>query len=109
MSRDILAEIKDEVERHKIMIYMKGTPLFPQCGFSAATVKAFEQLGVPFDTIDILEDPEKRQAIKEFSNWPTIPQVYIDGKFVGGWDIVRDLFEQGELQSMVKSAVEKAS
>jgi monothiol glutaredoxin len=108
MSRDIMTEIKDEVGRSKILIYMKGTPLFPQCGFSAATVKTFEQLGVPFDTVDVLEDPEKRQAIKEFSNWPTIPQVYIDGQFIGGWDIVRELHERGELRTMVKSALESA-
>jgi len=109
MARDIMTEIKEEIGRSKILIYMKGNPLFPQCGFSAATIKAFEQLDVPFDTVDILEDPEKRQAIKEFSNWPTIPQIYIDGQFVGGWDIIRELFERGELQTMVRSAIQPAS
>jgi monothiol glutaredoxin len=109
MSRDIMTEIKEEVGRSKILIYMKGNRLFPQCGFSAATIKAFEQLEVPFETVDILEDPEKRQAIKEFSSWPTIPQVYIAGEFVGGWDIIRELFERGELQAMAQAAVQPES
>jgi monothiol glutaredoxin len=104
-----MTEIKEEVGRSKILIYMKGNRLFPQCGFSAATIKAFEQLEVPFETVDILEDPEKRQAIKEFSSWPTIPQVYIAGEFVGGWDIIRELFERGELQAMAQAAVQPES
>ena len=102
MARDVIQEIKDEIGQNKILIYMKGNRVFPQCGFSAATVKVFEQLGVDFETVDILEDPEKRQAIKEFSSWPTIPQVYVDGTFIGGCDIVCDLFERGELQTVVK-------
>ena len=105
MARDVIAEIQDEIGTHKIMIYMKGTPIFPQCGFSAATVKVFEQLGVPFETVDLLADPEKRQAIKEFTNWPTIPQVYVDGKFVGGCDIVCEMYERGELQGVVDAAL----
>jgi monothiol glutaredoxin len=105
MARDVEAEIRDEIGRNKILIYMKGTRLFPQCGFSAATVKVFERLGVPFETVDILTDPEKRQAIKEFTNWPTIPQVYVDGKFIGGCDIVCEMFERGELQGVVEAAL----
>jgi len=105
MARDVQAEIKDEISRNKIMIYMKGTRMFPQCGFSAATVKVFERLGVPFETADILADPEKRQGIKEFTNWPTIPQVYVDGKFIGGCDIVSEMYERGELQGVVDAAL----
>jgi len=104
MARDVMSEIKNEVARNKILIYMKGTPMFPQCGFSAATVKTFEELRTPFETVNVLEDPDKRRAIKEFSEWPTIPQVYIGGEFVGGWDIVRELHERGELQAMVSAA-----
>jgi monothiol glutaredoxin len=103
MARDVLAEIREEIGRNRIMIYMKGTALFPQCGFSATTVKVFERLGVPFETVDVLADPEKRQAIKEFSNWPTIPQVYVDGKFIGGCDIVCEMYESGELQPLVRA------
>jgi monothiol glutaredoxin len=109
MSRDVTAEIRDEIGRSQILIYMKGNRHFPQCGFSAATVRVFEQLGVPFETVDILEDTEKRQAIKEFSDWPTIPQVYIDGKFIGGCDIVMELYERGELRSMLAAAPAEAS
>jgi monothiol glutaredoxin len=78
---------------------MKGTPVFPQCGFSAATVGILTNLGVKFKAIDVLKDPVIRQGIKEFSNWPTIPQLYVKGEFVGGCDIVREMFEGGELKS----------
>ncbi len=105
MARDVQAEIKDEISRNKILIYMKGTRMFPQCGFSAATVKVFERLGVPFETVDILADPEKRQGIKDFTNWPTIPQVYVDGKFIGGCDIVCEMYERGELHGVVNAAL----
>jgi monothiol glutaredoxin len=84
---------------------MKGNRSFPQCGFSAATVEIFEQLGAPFETVDVLADMEIREGIKRYSNWPTIPQVYINGKFVGGCDIVRELYESGELEPMVKQAI----
>ncbi|HEX3409263.1 MAG TPA: Grx4 family monothiol glutaredoxin [Candidatus Binataceae bacterium] len=99
-----LERIKSAVADNRIMIFMKGNRNFPQCGFSAATVQIFEQLGAPYETMDVLSDPEVRDQVKAFSNWPTIPQVYIDGKFVGGCDIVRELYETGELQTMVKSA-----
>jgi len=81
---------------------MKGTPVFPQCGFSAAVVQVLTHLGVPFKGIDILTDPSLRQGIKEFSNWPTIPQVYVKGEFVGGCDIVREMFQTGELQELLE-------
>jgi monothiol glutaredoxin len=95
--------IQSAITSNKICIFMKGTPNFPQCGFSAATVQVFEQLGAPYGTVDVLSDPEVRDEVKLHSNWPTIPQVYIDGKFVGGCDIIRELYETGELQAMVKS------
>ena len=99
-----LEQIKSAITGNRIMIFMKGNRNFPQCGFSAATVQIFEQLGAPYETMDVLSDPEVRDQVKAFSNWPTIPQVYIDGKFVGGCDIVRELYETGELQTMIKSA-----
>jgi monothiol glutaredoxin len=83
---------------------MKGTPTFPMCGFSAATVEVLRATGRPFAHVNILEDPEKREAIKAFSNWPTIPQLYIDGKLVGGCDIVQDLYGSGELQRVLSDA-----
>ncbi|HUA36485.1 MAG TPA: Grx4 family monothiol glutaredoxin [Candidatus Binataceae bacterium] len=102
---DINQQIDQAVRKNKIMIFMKGTRNFPQCGFSAATVQVFENLGVPFETADVLADQELREGVKQYSNWPTIPQVFIDGKFVGGCDIIRELYETGELETMVKAAV----
>ena len=101
---DITERIESAITGNKVMIFMKGTRNFPQCGFSAATVQIFEQLGVPFETADVLSDPELRDAVKRYSNWPTIPQVYINRKFVGGCDIVRELYENGELEALVKAA-----
>jgi monothiol glutaredoxin len=102
---DAIERIEAAVKSNKIMIFMKGNRSFPQCGFSAATVQIFEDLGVPYETADVLSDPDLRDAIKRYSNWPTIPQVYISGKFVGGCDIIRELYESGELQSLVKDSV----
>ncbi len=102
---NINEKIESAVKENKVMIFIKGNRSFPQCGFSAATVAIFEQLGVPFATADVLSDPELRDAIKLYSNWPTIPQVYIDGKFVGGCDIIRELHETGELEPMVRAAL----
>ena len=102
---DITKKIESAIKSNKVMIFMKGNRSFPQCGFSAATVAVFEQLGVPFETADVLSDPELRDGIKRYSNWPTIPQVYIDGKFVGGCDIIRELHESGELEPLVKAAL----
>jgi monothiol glutaredoxin len=105
MSEAIFERIQSEVSKYPILIYMKGTPAFPQCGFSAATVQVFEELGVPIETRDVLADPELREAIKGFSNWPTIPQVYVGGEFIGGCDIVRELHRTGELRSLVQKAL----
>ncbi len=104
MARDIMQEIRDEIAANKIIIYMKGTPNFPMCGFSAATIECLLDEGYPFMHVNILEDEEKREAIKAFSNWPTIPQVYINGQFVGGCDIVRELHGSGELHRLMKDA-----
>ena len=105
MAQDVIERIQSAISNNKIMIFMKGTASFPQCGFSAATVQVFEQLGVAFETADVLSDPELRDAIKRYSNWPTIPQVFVGGKFVGGCDIVREMYENGELQSLVESVL----
>ncbi|MFM7736446.1 MAG: Grx4 family monothiol glutaredoxin [Alphaproteobacteria bacterium] len=105
MEPNVNDRIRDAIERNKILIYMKGNPSFPMCGFSAATVEVFEQLGVPYETVDVLKDPEIREGIKRFSNWPTIPQVYVAGKFVGGCDIVREMHAAGELEPLVRDAL----
>src|SRR2546421_6063918 len=81
---DVLKDIERELRENRIVLYMKGTPAFPMCGFSAATVQVLREIGVPFKAVDVLAEPEKREAIKRFSNWPTIPQVYAGGKFIGG-------------------------
>jgi monothiol glutaredoxin len=102
---DAIDRIQSAISNNKICIFMKGNRNFPQCGFSAATVQMFDQIGAPYGTVDVLSDPEVREQVKTYSNWPTIPQVYINGKFVGGSDIVRELYESGELQTIVKDAV----
>jgi monothiol glutaredoxin len=94
--------IKDVIDQNQVLLFMKGTPVFPQCGFSAAVVQILTQMGVKFKGIDVLADPELRQGIKEFSNWPTIPQLYVNGEFVGGCDIIRQMYEAGELQDLLK-------
>lgn len=104
---DVTERIRSDVESNEVLIYMKGTREFPQCGFSAATIEAFNALGVPYATRDVLEDPELRQGVKDFSNWPTIPQVYVGGKFIGGCDIVTDLSNRGELAGVVKENLPK--
>jgi monothiol glutaredoxin len=91
--------IAKDVAGNDVLLFMKGTPVFPQCGFSAATVQILSELGVKFKAVDVLKDPEIRQGIKEFSNWPTIPQLYVKGEFVGGCDIIKEMFEQGELET----------
>ncbi len=95
-------QIENDIANNDIVLYMKGTAVFPQCGFSAAVVQVLNGLGLDFKAINILEDSELRQAIKEYSNWPTIPQLYIKGEFVGGCDIVREMYANGELQSLLK-------
>ena len=94
--------IDNEVKGNDVLVFMKGTPVFPQCGFSAAVVEVLSELGVKFHGVNILVDPELRQGIKEFSQWPTIPQLYVKGEFVGGCDIIREMFQAGELQSLLK-------
>jgi monothiol glutaredoxin len=89
--------IQSEVSSNDVLLFMKGTPVFPQCGFSAAAVGILSNLGVKFKAIDVLKDPEIRQGIKEFSNWPTIPQLYVKGEFVGGCDILKEMYEADEL------------
>ena len=102
-------EVKDKIEKlvneNKIMVFMKGSKLMPQCGFSNNVVQILNTLGVPYETVDILADPEIRQGIKEYSNWPTIPQIYLNGEFVGGSDIAIELYQSGELQQMVEVAL----
>ena len=96
---DVQARIAEDVKNNDVLLFMKGTPVFPQCGFSAVTVQILTHLGVKFQSVNVLEDPEVREGIKQFSNWPTIPQLYVKGEFVGGADIVREMFEQDELKS----------
>jgi len=93
--------IKQDITDNPVVLYMKGTPVFPQCGFSAAVVQILTTMGVKFKGIDVLADPEIRQGIKEFSNWPTIPQLYVKGEFVGGCDIIREMYENGELEGFL--------
>lgn len=100
MDSTVTDRIRQDIADNDVVLYMKGTPVFPQCGFSAAVVQVLNHLGVKFKGVDVLSDPGVRQGIKEFSNWPTLPQLYVKGEFVGGCDIVREMFETGELQTM---------
>ncbi|MBX6323446.1 MAG: Grx4 family monothiol glutaredoxin [Rhodospirillaceae bacterium] len=102
MTTDTVADrIRQEIASNDVVLYMKGTPVFPQCGFSAAVVQVLTQLGVKFKGVDVLTDPSLRQGIKDFSNWPTIPQLYVKGEFIGGCDIVREMYQSGELQELL--------
>ena len=94
--------IKQDIADNTVVLFMKGTPVFPQCGFSARVVQILTQMGVKFKGIDVLADPAIRQGIKEYSQWPTIPQLYVKGEFVGGCDIIREMFETGELKQMLE-------
>jgi len=105
MTPELKERIDNLVSQHKILVFMKGNKLMPQCGFSNNVVQILNTLGIPYETIDILQDYEIRQGIKEYSNWPTIPQVYIDGEFVGGSDVMIELYQKGELQQMVEVAL----
>ena len=104
MSQDILKQIKSDVESNKILIYMKGTPEAPQCGFSAATVNLFRSFGVPFAMRNVIANNDFRQTVPQFSNWPTFPQIFINGKLIGGCDIVHEMHERGELEPLIKGA-----
>jgi len=101
---DTLEAIEREVGENPVVIYMKGTPAFPMCGFSAATVEVLNQIGVPYKAIDVLAEGDKREAVKQFTKWPTIPQVFVGGKFVGGCDIVREMHARGELEPLIRTA-----
>ncbi len=105
MDSSAQARIDQLVKDNTIMVFMKGNKLMPQCGFSNNVVQILNVLGVPFETVDVLADPEIRQGIKEYSNWPTIPQVYVNGEFVGGSDILVELYQNGKLQEMVEIAL----
>lgn len=106
---DTIARIKETVENHPVVIFMKGTPDFPQCGFSARSSEALKACGEEFAFVNIYADEEVYRNLPQFSNWPTFPQIFIKGEFIGGCDILMDLHEQGELQKMVKEAVGEAA
>jgi monothiol glutaredoxin len=102
MTTTVHDRIAQDVAQNDVLLFMKGTPVMPQCGFSAAVVHILSELGVKFKAVNVLADAEVRQGIKEFSNWPTIPQLYVKGEFVGGCDIVKEMFEEGELDTFLK-------
>lgn len=104
MTTDAREKIEDLITKNKIFVFMKGTKLMPMCGFSNNVVQILNTLGVPFETLDVLEDYEIRQGIKDYSNWPTIPQVYINGEFIGGSDVLIEMYQKGELQQLVEVA-----
>jgi monothiol glutaredoxin len=99
---DVNARIEDIVNKDDVVLFMKGTALFPQCGFSSRAVAILDHLGVKFETVDVLQDPEIRQGIKDYSDWPTVPQLYVKGEFLGGSDIMMEMFEAGELQQLLE-------
>ena len=103
---DANQRIAEIVGKNDIVLFMKGTVLFPQCGFSSRAVAILDHLGVPFETVDVLQDQEIRAGIKDYSDWPTIPQLYVHGEFVGGSDIMMEMFESGELQQLVGAKAE---
>lgn len=102
MENQVFVEIQKQIDAAPVVLFMKGPPLFPQCGFSARVVQVLKQVGVEFASVNVLENPEIRDGIKSFSNWPTIPQLYIKGEFIGGCDIVTEMYQSGELQSLLQ-------
>lgn len=102
MSNPTLERIENEIKSHKVVLFVKGTPEAPLCGFSAATMELFQKMGVPFQVIDIIANPDIRAVLPEYSHWPTFPQVFIDGKLIGGCDIIHEMHESGELQKLLK-------
>ena len=106
MADSVQAHIDETVKSNKVLIYMKGNPTFPMCGFSAATIQIFDSLGVPYETVDVLQNPAIRDGIKRYSNWPTIPQIYVNGEFIGGCDIIQEMHSRGELEPLVRAALE---
>lgn len=105
MTPELKKRLDDLTQQNKVLVFMKGSKLMPQCGFSNNVVQILNSLGVPYETVDVLQDYEIRQGIKEYSDWPTIPQVYINGKFIGGSDILIELYQKGDLQQMVEVAL----
>ena len=101
MTNPAFERIESDIKANPVVLYMKGTPVFPQCGFSARVVQILSHLGVPFKGVNVLEDMEIREGIKAYTNWPTIPQLYVKGEFVGGADIITEMFQAGELQSQL--------
>lgn len=101
---DTNARIADIVNGNDIVLFMKGTPLFPQCGFSSRAIAILDRIGAPYHTVDVLQDPEIRAGIKDYSEWPTIPQLYVKGEFVGGSDIMMEMYQSGELQQLFAAA-----
>ena len=103
LRKDKTMEVKDRIAKtvseNDVVLYMKGTPVFPQCGFSSTVVQVLDYLGVEYASVNVLEDPEIRQGIKDYNNWPTIPQLFVKGEFTGGCDIIREMFESGELRA----------
>ena len=108
MTEDVVFDrIRREIDDGDVVLFMKGTPVYPLCGFSSFVVQVLNQMGIQYKTVDVLTDPEIRDGVKRFSNWPTIPQLYVKGEFVGGCDIVRDMYESGELTDLLaKNGVE---
>jgi monothiol glutaredoxin len=102
--KEILDQIKQAVEKTPILLFMKGTASFPQCGFSARVIQVLESYGVEYKTVDVLSNPLVREGVKEFASWPTIPQLYVGGQFIGGCDIVLEMHEQGELEEVLREA-----
>lgn len=102
MSNDVFDRIRHDIANNDVVVYMKGSAVFPQCGFSAAVVQVLDNLHVTYRDVDVLSDPALRQGIKDFTNWPTIPQLYIKGEFIGGCDIVREMYATGELQDLLR-------
>ena len=100
--------IRSEIEGHPIVLFMKGTPQFPMCGFSSRSVQALKAAGAQLHTVNVLEEPEIRANLPKYANWPTFPQLWVDGELVGGSDIITEMFEKGELQTLIKGAAEKA-
>ena len=107
MTQTTQEKIKSEIDADKIVIFMKGTPDFPQCGFSSRTVEIFKSFGRPFHTVDILAHPDIRATLPAISNWPTFPQVFINGKLIGGCDIVSEMMQSGELKTLIEEAFKK--
>jgi monothiol glutaredoxin len=101
MENPVFEDIQAKIDAAPVLLFMKGTPMFPQCGFSARVVQILKHAGVPFNTVNVLEDPDIRDGIKSFSNWPTIPQLYVKGEFVGGCDIITEMYQSGELQTLL--------